>query len=186
MESLFKNEIKQKLGGRNLFLIGMMGSGKSTIGKYLAKSLRYKYIDIDKMIEELLRKDIKTIFLENGEEEFRRIEFEVLQQISTLHSCVISTGGGIVVRTQNWGCLRQGIVIWLNVEKSILIERLKKDYNNRPLIEINNIENTVNQILVDRKSLYNQADLQCNLSNESPEKVTNIIIQNLSKLISSD
>ena len=97
---------------------------------------------------------------------------------------VISTGGGIVLTPQNWGILRQGIIIWLDVDSNIVIKRLKDDIENRPLLQKGNLSNLYNNILESRKNLYSQADLKIEINNENVEEVSEKIIYALYKKIS--
>ena len=171
------------LKGRSIFLIGMMGCGKSQTGPKLAQILSYKYIDLDSLIEKLAKKTITQIFSECGEEEFREIETNCLKEIIKIPSLVISTGGGIVTTPKNWGILRQGIIIWLDVDKYIVIKRLKDDIKNRPLLQEGNLNNLYMNILESRKNLYAQADLRIRISDENLEEVSKKIINTLHKKI---
>ena len=96
---------------------------------------------------------------------------------------VISTGGGIVIKPQNWGILRQGIIIWLDVDKDIVIQRLKDDIENRPLLQEGNLNNLYMNILKSRKNLYSQADIKIEINNENVEEVSEKIIYALHKKI---
>ena len=116
--------LKQRLGGRNLFLVGMMGCGKTSTGRPLAERLGYGFVDADAVIEQVAGCTISEIFERDGEEEFRTLETQVMRSISERHSLVVATGGGVVTRTENWGMMHQGIVIWLDVERRQLLQRL--------------------------------------------------------------
>ena len=113
--------LRQRLGGRSLYLIGMMGSGKSSTGRPLAERLGYGFVDADAVIEQVTGSNISEIFERDGEDHFRDLETQVLRSISERHSLVVATGGGIVTRSENWGMMHQGIVIWLDVERLSLI-----------------------------------------------------------------
>ena len=171
--------------GRSIFLIGMMGSGKSKTGLKLAELLKYKYIDLDSLIEKLTKKTINQIFIDSGEEVFRELETNCLKETINIPSLVISTGGGIVATPQNWGILRQGIIIWLDVDKDIVIHRLKDDIENRPLLQKGNLNNLYMNILKSRKSLYSQADIKIEINNENVEEVSEKIIYALHKKINN-
>ena len=162
--------------GRSIFLIGMMGCGKSQTGPKLAQLLSYKYIDLDSLIEKLAKKTINKIFSNSGEDKFRELETNCLKETIKIPSLVISTGGGIVSTPQNWGILRQGIIIWLDVEKNIVIKRLKDDIENRPLLQEGNLNNLYTNILESRKNLYAQADLRIEVNNEDVDQVAKKII----------
>ena len=98
----------ERLKGTNLYLVGMMGSGKSTVGPLLAEALGYRFLDADAVISQAAGCSIPEIFERDGEAGFRSLERQVLQQLSQWHSLVVATGGGIVTVPANWGELRQG------------------------------------------------------------------------------
>lgn len=164
------------LQGLNIYLIGMMGVGKTTVGKLLAEELNYRFLDTDSVIEELTKKSITDIFKEEGETVFRDIETQVLAEVSTYIKSVISTGGGIILKPQNWSYLHYGLTVWLDAPIDLLIERLAED-NTRPLLKEENIELKLQSLLDERKSFYAQADLHILIeNNQTPEQiVTNII-----------
>ena len=150
------------LQGLNLYLIGMMGSGKSTIGELLAARLEYRFIDTDPSIEKIVGQSIAEIFQVAGEAEFRQIETQVLADISAYTRLVVSTGGGIAMKLENWNHLQQGLVVWLDVSVDILVERLKED-TSRPLIldtPLHELHSKLEQILVERRDRYAAADLR--------------------------
>jgi shikimate kinase len=175
--------LRQRLGGRSLYLVGMMGSGKSTTGRPLAERLGYGFVDADAVIEQVAGCSISEIFQRDGEEEFRNLETQVLRSISERHSLVVATGGGIVTRSQNWGMMHQGIVIWLDVERGQLLQRLQQDASQRPLLLGSDPVETVDAILKQRRPLYDEADLTVVIESETPEVVADGIIQLLPKLI---
>ena len=120
-QSIIEKTVKI-IKGRSIFLIGMMGCGKSQTGQKLAELLRYKYIDLDSLIEKLAKKSINQIFNDEGEDNFRKLEANCLKETIKIPSLVISTGGGIVTKSENWGILRQGIIAWIDLDKDIAIE----------------------------------------------------------------
>ena len=183
MESNFIKSITNIIKGRSIFLIGMMGSGKSKTGPKLAKELQYKFIDLDCLIENLAKKPIDQIFLEDGEDSFRQIETNSLKEIIQIPSMVVSTGGGIITRKENWGILRQGIVIWIDLNHEIAIKRLNSQINSRPLLQGENLEKVYYDILNSRKDLYSQADIRVSINEESTDKVTEKILFELKKNI---
>ena len=185
MEETFINNITNLLKGRSIFLIGMMACGKSKTGPKLAQLLKYKFIDLDSLIEKVSKKSISKIFEEDGENKFRVYERKCLQEIIKFPSLVVSTGGGVITKNENWGILRQGIVIWIDLEKKFAIERLKSEINNRPLLKGKDIEKNYSEIFQSRAGLYGQADLRIKVSNENVEQVAKKIINELNKNISS-
>jgi shikimate kinase len=141
------------LQGLNIYLIGMMGSGKTTVGKHLAQELNYRFIDSDQTIEAIAKQKISTIFEQDGEAYFRELETKVLAELSVYTRSIISTGGGIIQQQINWSYLRQGLVIWLDVDLEILTKRVAED-TTRPLA------NKLESLLVTRRPLYAQADIR--------------------------
>ena len=185
MEETFINNIINLLRGRSIFLIGMMACGKSKTGPQLAQLLKYKFIDLDSLVEKVTKKSISKIFTQDGENKFREYEAQCLQEIIKFPSLVISTGGGVITKKENWGVLRQGIVVWIDLEKKFAIERLKNEIDNRPLLKDRDIEKNYSKILNSRKDMYAQADLRIRVRNENVEQVAKQIIIQIHKSISS-
>ncbi len=175
--------LKQKLSGSNLYLVGMMGSGKSQTGPYLANNLGYSFIDIDEVIETLAKKSIATIFEEDGESIFRDLESQVLKEIGVRHSLVVATGGGLVTKSTNWGVLHQGLVIWIDPGRELLLQRLQSDQTIRPLLKGPNFVETFDDLLKDRNPIYCQSDLHVNVKDETPEEVALLILNHLIPLV---
>jgi shikimate kinase len=144
---------------RNILLVGFMGCGKSTIGRVLHKSLDYPFIDTDHQIEKQTGKKISTIFEEEGEGAFRQQETQFLEKLiekQTNHA-IISTGGGIVTRPENFPLLRQlGFVIWLSCSPEVIYERTSRN-NNRPLLQCDNPQEVIATMLAERAPLYEAA-----------------------------
>ena len=176
--------LRQRLGGRSLYLVGMMGSGKTSTGRPLAERLGYGFVDADAVIEQVAGCTISEIFERDGEEEFRSLETQVMRSISERHSLVVATGGGVVTRTENWGMMHQGIVIWLDVERRQLLQRLQSDTTQRPLLMTGDpAETLLDEILKQRRPLYDEADLTVVIESESADVVADGIIQLLPNLI---
>ena len=175
--------LRQRLGGRSLYLVGMMGSGKTSTGRPLAERLGYGFVDADAVIEQVAGCTISEIFERDGEEEFRSLETQVMRSISERHSLVVATGGGVVTRTENWGMMHQGIVIWLDVERRQLLQRLQSDSTQRPLLMTGDPAETLDEILKQRRPLYDEADLTVVIESESADVVADGIIQLLPELI---
>ena len=174
--------LKEKLGGRNIFLIGMMGSGKSQTGPVLAKMINYSFVDTDDVIEKASKQSISTIFENDGERAFRDLEKQVLKEISQHHSLVIATGGGLVTLPENWGILHQGIVIWLDLDVKRSIQRLENDNKKRPLL-IDDFSKTFSQIYTSRKPIYLEADLRIEVEDQSPYEVAAMISERLPSIL---
>ena len=175
--------LKQRLGGRSLYLVGMMGSGKTSTGRPLAERLGYGFVDADAVIEQAAGCSIPEIFERDGEAGFRALESQVLNAISQRHSLVVATGGGVVTRPENWGVLHQGIAIWLDVVPHQLLQRLNADSTVRPLLQTADPEAALNALLEKRRPLYAEADLTVVINDESPETVADGILQLLPSLL---
>ena len=175
--------LKQTLAGRSLYLVGMMGSGKSSTGRPLAERLGYGFVDADAVIEQAAGCTIPEIFESDGEAGFRAIETQVLSAISQRHSLVVATGGGVVTQLENWGLLHHGIVIWLDVAQEQLLERLRADDTARPLLQQPDPAAAVETLLNERRALYAEADLTVVIQEETPEQVADGILQLLPTLL---
>ena len=175
--------LKQRLSGRSLYLVGMMGSGKTSTGRPLAERLGYGFVDADAVIEQAAGCSIPEIFERDGEEGFRKLESQVLSAISQRHSLVVATGGGVVTQPENWGLLHSGIVIWLDVVSDQLLQRLKADSTVRPLLQTTDPQAALNALLNKRRPLYAEADLTVVINDEAPETVADGILQLLPSLL---
>ena len=178
-----QNPVKEQLQGVNLFLIGMMGSGKSTVGPLLAEQLGYRFFDSDVLIERVADQAIADIFAEQGEEAFRDLETEVLGDLAAQTRSVIATGGGIVLRRQNWSYLHHGIVIWLDGSVELLESRLQED-EGRPLLQGENLAERLQSLLEQRQYLYAQADLRFPLSpDQDPPAIAKEILAKIPSML---
>ena len=175
--------LKQRLAGRSLYLVGMMGSGKTSTGRPLAERLGYGFVDADAVIEQAAGCSIPDIFHRDGEAGFRSLESQVLSAISQRHSLVVATGGGVVTQPENWGMLHSGIVIWLDVVPDQLLQRLNADSTVRPLLQTAYPEAALNALLNERRPLYAEADLTVVINDETPEAVADGILQLVPSLL---
>jgi shikimate kinase len=140
--------------GDNLVLIGFMGSGKSSVGRELARRLRYHFADTDALIRARYGKSIPEIFAEFGEEEFRQAETEVLEGLVGSAEFVLATGGGIVTRPGNLALLRKlGRVVWLSANEETIWRRVSRN-PNRPLLQTEDPRQTIHDLLLLRAPLY--------------------------------
>lgn len=147
------------LKGVNLYLIGMMGAGKSTTGQALANALGYRFFDTDTLIETAVGQTISEIFETQGEAAFRQLETQVLSQLAAYKQLVVATGGGIVTQQMNWSYLQHGVVVWLDVPLNLLMQRLQGD-TQRPLLQRPDWPQTLEALLEQRLPLYSQADVR--------------------------
>ena len=178
--------LRSRLGGRNLYLVGMMGSGKSSSGRPLAKQLGYGFVDADPVIEQVAGRPIPKIFAEEGEAGFRAIESQVLQAIGQRHSLVVATGGGVVTRPENWGILHQGVVIWLAPDRERILKRLANDPTQRPLLETDDPTASLDALLSKRNPFYAEADLHLSVGDQSAEEVAAMVLEAIPTILSSN
>jgi shikimate kinase len=163
----------------NLYLIGMMGAGKSTLGKLLAQELGYRFLDTDAVIEAAAGLPVTEIFATAGEAAFRELETQVLGQVAAYQQMAIATGGGIILNRQNWSYLRHGIVIWLDVSLDQLCDRLQND-STRPILQSVDLRQTLQTLLEQRQHLYAQADVRIVVGvNESPQQLAIRVLEEI-------
>lgn len=128
----------------------------------------YKFLDTDDIIEKATKMKISDIFEAEGEEGFRNVETQVLDTVHSYVRCVVSTGGGLVCKTQNWGKLQTGIVIWLDVEPEIIMKRIAGN-EDRPLLKTEDPLQTLKDLLEERKTKYSQADFRVEITEDMDE-----------------
>lgn len=134
-----------------------MGSGKSSIGRMVAKRMGFQFVDTDKLIEERAGKAIPAIFADQGEEAFRDLETAAIESLAHFSRCVISTGGGAVLRERNRALLRElGFVVLLTASEEVLWDRVSRN-KKRPLLQTENPRETLSQILAERREVYEAA-----------------------------
>ncbi|KAG2448770.1 hypothetical protein HYH02_006123 [Chlamydomonas schloesseri] len=164
------DQLLPDLRGCNIWLVGMMGSGKSTVGKMLANTLKYAFFDTDSVIELAHdKKPVSQIFAEEGQDYFRQCESQIIKELSPYRNLVIATGGGAVLKPQNWGYMHLGIVAWLNGDTELLARRVSKDgIEKRPLLAADAPEGAdvqavakakLDTLLEDRRKYYENADV---------------------------
>ena len=144
-----------------------MGVGKSTVGKKLAKKLKLKFIDIDKIIEKKEKRTIKEIFEDKGEGYFRKIEKKIsLEELKKSNSVIALGGGAFMNSSIRKEAENLSISFWLDLSLESLLIRLK-NVKKRPLLNQDHLEESVNKIYSERKKIYNKSDfkIKCNLMN---------------------
>ncbi|GMH41696.1 hypothetical protein BSKO_09606 [Bryopsis sp. KO-2023] len=183
-------QVAAGLQGTNVYLVGMMGSGKSSVGKKLAAALEYAFFDSDALVETATGATVDQVFAELGVDEFRKMETQVLKELHCYKDCIISTGGGSVLLTQNWSYMQQGIVVWLRGSPELLANRVEKDgIASRPLLaDCKNHEEVVQKlddIFQERLPYYRNADIEISLDTGegkpglSVDEVIKQILENL-------
>ncbi len=154
---------------KNLVLTGMMGVGKSTIGKKLAKKLKLKFIDTDQIIEVKEKSTIKEIFENNTENYFRKVEKKITLEVLKKNNLVIALGGGAFMDALIRKKIKDtSISFWLDLKEEALLIRLK-NVTKRPLLDQNQLEKSINKIYSERKKIYNESDyrIKCNSMNKN-------------------
>jgi len=158
----------------NIYLIGMMGSGKSTVGKTLSEKMHKPFIDLDSEIEKGTGKNISEIFDTDGEEQFRIMETKQLKKYS---ESIVACGGGIVLKDENRECINEnGVTILLTASMEELSNRLS-DSGNRPLLADENTEEALTKLWLERQLHYlNTADFTIETDGKNPEQLTKEIL----------
>ncbi len=160
----------------NISLIGMMGSGKTTVGGLLASRTGRGFIDVDLLIEEEKKMTIAEIFSGPGEEEFRKFEKEAVDKLSERDNLVISTGGGLAANEENMCSLKKlGPVIWLYASPEETLRRVSGT-EKRPLLNVEDPEKKIKSILSARESCYGRADFKIDTTEKTPEQITDEIL----------
>lgn len=157
---------------KNIVLLGFMGTGKSAVGRRLATAFHYQFIDTDQVIEEKAHRRVADIFAEQGEEEFRRLESEVVVGLAERTECVISTGGGIVLNSENLDLLgKNGILVLLRSRPEVIFKRVQKRTGQRPLLRKADPLSEIKRLLAEREPFYQRADMTLDTSDMKLEDV---------------
>ena len=142
----------------------------------------YTFLDTDEIIEKATGMSIPDIFQQEGEDGFRKVEGQVLDSVHPYVRCVISTGGGIVVRLENWSKLQTGLVVWLDVAPETIMKRIEG--TDRPLLQTEDPLQTLKDLLEQRIEKYRNADIRIKVSEEmDAEEVANIVVKDLHDFI---
>ena len=156
---------------KNLVLTGMMGVGKSTIGKKLAKKLKLKFIDIDQIIEVKEKCTIREIFEKKGENYFRKIEKKITLEKLKENNLIIALGGGAFINTSVRRKIKDSCVsFWLDLKVEILLDRLK-NVTKRPLLDKDQLEQSINKIYSERKKIYNESNFRIKCKSMNKDEI---------------
>ena len=161
---------------KNLVLTGMMGVGKSTIGKMLAKKLKAKFVDIDELIKKKEKNSIKEIFENKGESYFRKIEKKITLEELKKTNLIIALGGGAFINDSVRNEINKYCTsFWLDLDLRLLLKRLENS-KKRPLLNQKNLEKTINKIYTERKKFYSKSNFKivCNALNT--QEIVNKVI----------
>lgn len=165
----------------NIYLIGFMGSGKSTAGKRVASLLRWKFTDIDRLVEQKEGMKVPEIFSARGEEYFRRAESAALIEVAGRTRTVVACGGGTPCSPENLQVMKStGITVYLKLPVENLVSRLNRPGNDRPLLRNTNpgeLTGKVSSLLRERSHWYEQADLVIDAAITEEEEMTSLIAE---------
>ena len=167
---------------QNIFLVGLMGAGKTTIGRTLAKKLGWRFVDSDHEIEARTGVSIPTIFEIEGETGFRRRESAVIAELAAESNTVMATGGGAVLAAENREQLRShGFVVYLDVSPAALYDRTRHD-KNRPLLQVHDPLAKLRELHTVRNPLYREvADLIVDGNRTNPQGVVQLVLREFEK-----
>ncbi|MGV0878347.1 shikimate kinase [Martelella sp. FLE1502] len=167
------------LAGRNLILVGLMGAGKSAIGKLVAAQLGLPYIDTDHEIEAAAQMSIADIFAAYGEPEFRALETRVIERVLAGGPAIVSTGGGAFINPVNRDLIaRSGLSLWLKADLETLWDRVKRR-QTRPLLKTENPKQTLKDLMDKRYPVYAEADVTVHSRNVRKEAVMRDVLKAL-------
>ncbi|WP_221252138.1 shikimate kinase [Desulfuromonas versatilis] len=165
----------------NIVLVGFMGAGKTSVGKAIEQLKGYRFVDLDQVIVQICGRSIPEIFSLRGEEAFRQLESAALRSLQGVRRTVLSTGGGIVGRAENWETMhRFGPVVYLEADWAVLQERIGQG-EGRPLASAEGGWEKVMALWEKRLPLYLQADLRVDCSQGSPEQVALAVLGKLNE-----
>ena len=160
----------------NVVLIGFMASGKTSVGRRIAKRLGFRFLDMDHFIEQEQGRTISEIFATEGEPHFRALETGLLRRLTQHDNTVISCGGGVVTTPGNLELLKQiGVAVFLNAAPEDIIRRLEND-TRRPKVQGGGLRERVTTLLAQRMPLYQQADVTIQTLGKTPNQVAGEVI----------
>ncbi len=168
---------KRKPDTRNIVLVGFMGTGKTVVGRALSSRLMRRFVDMDERIEEREQKKISTIFDERGEDFFRRLERDLVQELAQENNLVIACGGGIVLNPDNIDTFAgSGLVICLQAAPDVILRRVARQ-QHRPLLEEGDKRESIQRLYAERKPLYDAIPLQIDRTHLGIQETVDKIIQ---------
>jgi len=178
--------ILDRLGRRSIVLVGMMGVGKSSVGRRLAARLSIPFVDADTEIEKAAGMSVADIFARHGEADFRSGEARVIARLLEGGPQVLSTGGGAFMNPNTRDAIRaKGISIWLNADFELLMRRISKRKNERPLLQTADPAETLRRLLAERAPIYALADLTVQSRDVSHEAIVADVMSALGPLLQS-
>jgi shikimate kinase len=177
-----RDQAREALGNRNLIFVGLMGAGKSVIGRLVAHTLGIPFIDTDSEIESVSRMTIAELFAQYGETEFRALETRVVERLLKQGPRVVSTGGGAFINEATRAQIKQGgISIWLKADLDVLWDRVNRR-DHRPLLKTENPRQTLENLMIQRYPIYEQADLTVISGNVRKDVMVDEVLQAVARL----
>ena len=169
--------IRGELGERSIVLVGLMGSGKSTIGRKLAHVLDIAFFDSDSEIEKAAQMSVKDLFDDYGEAEFRALEQRVMLRLMDEGPRVISTGGGAFINPEvRADVLARGVAVWLDADLAVLMERVSRR-DTRPLLNTGDPEETMRRLMAERYPVYATAPVHVKSRNERKDVMVGEVVE---------
>jgi shikimate kinase len=164
--------------GKSIVLIGMMGAGKSSVGRLLQHRTGLEPVDVDEVVRDKFGLTIAEVFEKFGEEKFREAETEVLRELTPTKAAIVVTGGGTILRNENVDLLRRlGTIVWLQADDGTLFERATRR-GNRPLLRTENPRAAMERLLAERNPLYERAaDVRIDTSAMNHDQVVDAILR---------
>ncbi len=178
--------VRRRLGRRSIVLVGLMGAGKTTVGRRLSNILGIPFTDADAEIEQAAGKSIPEIFADHGEAEFREGERRVIARLLQSGPQVLATGGGAYMNEETRDNIRAGgIAVWLRADLQLLLERVRKR-NDRPLLNTSDPEAVMRRLIDTRYPVYAEADIGVESRNSSHRAVVCDVISALARHLGKD
>ncbi len=162
---------------KNIVLTGFMGTGKTEVGRELARLMGRVLIDVDSEIEKAQEMSINQIFDRFGEEKFRELETDMIRKVTRAENAIISTGGGAVLRRENVDALRKGgILVCLTASPETILSRVR-DSDERPLLRVANPIERIKELLRTRMPYYEKADIIVDTDRKTPRQIAEEILE---------
>lgn len=176
-EKSIGEKARAKLGRRNLVFVGLMGAGKSAIGRLVAQQLKIPFVDTDAEIERVSRMSISELFASYGEDEFRALEKRVIKRLLRGSPKIVSTGGGAFINDGTRRHIKRGsLSVWLKADLDVLWERVNKR-DNRPLLKTENPKATLQALMERRYPIYQEADITIESRNVRTDIIVNEVLE---------
>ncbi len=178
------NRILSQLDGRSIVFLGMMGCGKSAIGKMVARRLGLAFVDADTEIELAAGRAVSDIFEEYGEEEFRRLEEKVIERILENGPVLLALGGGAFMAEPTRNIIsKYGLSVWLKADLELLLERVGRRPNKRPLLKKANPKEILTNLLEIREPIYAKAELHIESKGGTKSEMRNVVMDALDEYL---